>query len=163
MGGYSHKNFPSSILLMTLLQPKWKIIAVVFEIYYHASNSHECMGVNGEALQLHSVYKKPYFFLLQVTRESVSVLQVMQKSVSVLHVHVQVTWKSVSGTASHGRCVWTCNEIEGLYDKIIITIVPGYTGKISLVCCCWHCWHYSCCTLITIQMATNSWYFSVYM
>ena len=29
------------------------------------------MGVNGEALQLHAVYKKPYF-LLQVTRESVS-------------------------------------------------------------------------------------------
>ena len=32
------------------------------------SNSHKCMGVNGEALQLHAVYKKPYFFfLLQVT------------------------------------------------------------------------------------------------
>ena len=46
------------------------------------------MGVNGEALQLHAVYKKPYF-LLQVTRESVSVLQ--------------VTRESVSGTASHAR------------------------------------------------------------
>ena len=34
--------------------------------YNHTSNSRECMGVNGEALQLHSVYKKPYF-LLQVT------------------------------------------------------------------------------------------------
>ena len=33
------------------------------------------MGVNGEALQLHTVYKKPYF-LLQVMQESVSVLQV---------------------------------------------------------------------------------------
>ena len=42
---------------------------------YHASNSRECMGVNGEALQLHEVYKKPYF-LLQVMRESISVLQV---------------------------------------------------------------------------------------
>ena len=81
---------------------------------YHTSNSHECMGVNGEALQLHAVYKKPYF-LLQVTRESVSALQ--------------VTWESVSGTASHARCVWTCNEIEGSYVKIIITIVPSYTGK----------------------------------
>ena len=29
------------------------------------------MGVNGEALQLHAVYKKPYF-LLQVAQESVS-------------------------------------------------------------------------------------------
>ena len=46
------------------------------------------------------------------------------REVSVL----QVTWKSVSGTASHARCVWTCNEIEGSYDKII-TIVPSYTRK----------------------------------
>ena len=52
---------------------------------YHMSNSHECMGVNGEALQLHTVYKKPYF-LLQVTRESVSLLQVTRESVSVLQV-----------------------------------------------------------------------------
>ena len=44
-------------------------------VYYHTSNSCECMGVNGEALKLHAVYKKPYF-LLQITRESVSVLQV---------------------------------------------------------------------------------------
>ena len=47
-----------------------------------------CMGVNGEALQLRTVYKKPYF-LLQVTRQSVSVLQ--------------VTRESVSGTTSHAR------------------------------------------------------------
>ena len=40
------------------------------------------MGVNGEVLQMHTVYKKPYFFLLQVTQESVSVLQVTQESVS---------------------------------------------------------------------------------
>ena len=72
------------------------------------------MGVNGEPLQLHAVYKKPNF-VLQVTRESVSVLQVMRES--------------ISGTTSHVRCVWTCNEIEGSYDKIIITIVPSYTGK----------------------------------
>ena len=31
-----------------------------FDIY-HTSNSRECMGVNGEALQLHPVYKKLYF------------------------------------------------------------------------------------------------------
>ena len=45
------------------------------QLFYHTSNSRECMGVNEEALQLHAVYKKPYF-LLQVMRESVSVLQV---------------------------------------------------------------------------------------
>ena len=44
-------------------------------VLYHTSNSRECMGVNGEALQLHAVYKKPYF-LLQVTQQSVSVLRV---------------------------------------------------------------------------------------
>ena len=27
------------------------------------------------------------------------------------------------------RCIRTCNEIEGSYDKIIITIVPSYTEK----------------------------------
>jgi len=44
--------------------------SAVSKSIYHTSNSHECMGVNGEALQLHAVYKKLYF-LLQVTRESV--------------------------------------------------------------------------------------------
>ena len=29
---------------------------------YHTSNSHGCMGVNGETLQLHAVYKKLYFY-----------------------------------------------------------------------------------------------------
>ena len=47
----------------------------IFNLIYHTSNSRECMGVNGEALQLHAVYKKPYF-VMQITRESVSVLQV---------------------------------------------------------------------------------------
>ena len=65
--------------------------------------ARECMGVNGQPLQLHAVYEKPYL--------------------------IQVTWESVSGTASHTRWIWTCNEIEGPYDKIIITIVPSYTGK----------------------------------
>ena len=41
----------------------------------------------------------------------------------------QVTRESVSGSTSHVRCVRTCNEIGGSYDKIIITIVPSYTGK----------------------------------
>ena len=26
-------------------------------------------------------------------------------------------------------CIWTCNEMEGLYDKFIITIVPSNTGR----------------------------------
>ena len=51
------------------------------------------------------------------------------KSRENLYQVLQVTRESVSGTTSHVRCVWACNEIEGLYDKIIITIVPRYTGK----------------------------------
>ena len=58
------------------------------------------MGVNGEALQLHSVYKKPYF-LLQVTRQSVSVLQ--------------VTWKSVLRTSLH----FVAMDIHG--DEVHVT------------------------------------------
>ena len=75
------------------------------------ANVWESMGKPCSCMQ----FIKSRIFLLQVTRESISVLQ--------------VTWESVSGTASHARCVWTCNEIEGSYDKIIITVVPSYTGK----------------------------------
>ena len=78
-------------------------------------------------------------FLLQVMRESVSVLQVM--------------WQSVSGTISH-----VCLSERAMKSKvrmiIIITIVPSYIGKKyhSFV---------AVGTLVTIQMATNSWYFPV--
>ena len=65
------------------------------------------MGVNGEALQLHAVYKIPYF-LLQVTRESVSVLQVMRES--------------VSGTASYARIrIRYCKSRENLYQVLQVT------------------------------------------
>ena len=36
---------------------------VQYTNYYHTSNSRKHMEVNGEALQLHAVYKKPYFLL----------------------------------------------------------------------------------------------------
>ena len=52
---------------------------------YQTFNSHKCMGVNGEALQLHAVYKRLYF-LLQVKRESVS--GTLYKS-RALHLNVQ--------------------------------------------------------------------------
>ena len=39
------------------------IFATLVLRFYHKSNSRKCMGVDGEALQLHSVYKK---LLLQV-------------------------------------------------------------------------------------------------
>ena len=70
-------------------------LSVVLRKY--VSNSSECIRVNGEALQLHVVYKSR-IFLLQVTRES------------------------ILSTTSHVHCIWTCNEIEGSYGKIIITM-----------------------------------------
>ena len=82
------------------------------------------MEVNGEAFQLHTVYKNIFF-----TKSHVSVLQVMREF--------------VSGTTSHVRASECAKKS---CDKIIITIVPSCTGKVSLFCCRWHC--YSCCTLV---------------
>ena len=62
---------------------------------YHMSISHECIGVNACTFYCKS-------------RENLYPLQVIRES--------------VSGIASHTRCVQTFNEIEGLYYKIIITI-----------------------------------------
>ena len=45
----------------------------IIPTHYHTSNSHKCLGVDGEALQLHAVYKKYYkshenpYQVLQVT------------------------------------------------------------------------------------------------
>ena len=52
------------------------------------------MGVNGEALQLCAVYKKPYF-LLQVTPESVSVPEVTRESVSGTTSHVRASERAI--------------------------------------------------------------------
>ena len=96
------------------------------------------MGVSGEALQLQPVYKKPYL-VLQVTyqyyKSHENPYQYYKSHLESVSVP-QVAWKSVSGTVSQSERAM--NEIEGSYDKIIITIVPSYTGKIVLVCCRWH-------------------------
>ena len=74
--------------------------------YYHNT-------VNGEALQMHAVYKKPYFYyklsnnLYQYYKLQENLYQVLQ----VMHA------------------VSECAMIMSLYDKIIITIVPSYTEK----------------------------------
>ena len=148
-----HKNgyqIFSPLSKITLQQVNRFVKLAIFEItkycsfiadkpFYHTSNSHECMEVNGEALQLCKVYKKKTYFSLQVAWESVTVLQVMQES--------------VSGATSQMHCAWTCNESKICMIEIVITIVPSYTRKISLVYWRWHC--YSCCTQVTIQTATN--------
>ena len=64
------------------------------------------MGVNGEALQLHAVYTKPYFYY--ESRENP-----YQYKSHVLHPNM--------------------NKIEGSYDKII-TIVPSYIPGKNITC-----------------------------
>ena len=84
------------------------------------------MGVNGEALQLHAVYKKPYF-LLQVTRESViRYYKSRENLLSGTTSHVRTRIRYYKSRALHLN---VHNEIEGSYDKIFITIVPSYTRK----------------------------------
>ena len=62
------------------------------------------MGVNGEALQLHAV---------NISRISIT---------SYARICISIT--------SHVRIVSVLQKnVEGSYDKIIITIVPIYTGK----------------------------------
>ena len=66
-------------------------------------NSRKCIGVNGEALQLHAVlycyYKsrKCPYQVLQVTWKT----HISTKSRENPYQVRQVTWESVSGTASH--------------------------------------------------------------
>ena len=68
---------------------------------YDISNSRECIW-----------YKKLYFYC-----KSHENPYQYYKSRENLHQH----------TKSHVHGIWTCNEIKGSYDKIIITIEPGYT------------------------------------
>jgi len=56
------------------------------------------MGVNGEALQLHTAY-------------------------------IKVFYKSRKNPYQYYKSRAQCLNVQGLYDKIIITIVPNYTGK----------------------------------
>ena len=57
---------------------------------------------------------------------------------------------SLGMRASHYMYVWT---FGWLCNKIIITIVPNYTGKISLICSRWYC--HLCWTLITTRMGNK--------
>ena len=107
--------------------------------FYHTSNSRECMGVNGEVLRLYVVYKKPYFFTASHTRIRISTTR-----------HARICISSTSHVRFRIRYCKPCMLC------LIVQWNQATPEKISLVCCRWHC--YSCCTLITIQTATNLWY-----
>ena len=77
------------------------------------SYSCKCMGVNGNTLQLHIQLKKPYFFYYKSCENP---------------YQYYMSRKNHQYYKSRALCL-TCNEIKGLYDKIIMTIAPTYTGK----------------------------------
>ena len=90
------------------------------------------MGVNGEALQLHTVYKKQYF-VTQVTQESVSVLQVMRESISGTTSHARIRiryYKSRENPYQVLQVTYTASE-RTMKSEVctIITIVPSFTRK----------------------------------
>ena len=69
-------------------------------VSYHMSNTCECMGVNGEPLQLHAVHKKPYFFYYMSHKNLYQVLQV--------------------------TCTASEHEMKLMVD---ISLTPSYTGN----------------------------------
>ena len=81
----------------------------------NTSNSCKCMGVNGEALQLHAVYKKAVFFTRSHTRIRIS---------TTSHMRIRIKYCKLRALRLNVH-----NEIKGSHDKIIITIVPRYTRK----------------------------------
>ena len=56
------KTKASNCKSKTILLPSSNHTEVSIIYNYHTSNSRECMGVNGEALQLHAVYKSRIFY-----------------------------------------------------------------------------------------------------
>ena len=76
------------------------------------SDLYECVRVIMEALQLRAVYKKLLFFASS-------------------HATIYQYYKSCENLY---QVLGAGYEIEGSYDKIIITIVPSYAEKISLAC-----------------------------
>ena len=103
-----------------------------------------CPGWSAVNTILYSQMQTPRFFI----KRSVSLVPGLYKIYSV---------ESVSGTASCMCCTWMCNEVYH-YHHTCIQYQPTHAyQKITTCFCLQHC--YSCCTLATIQMATNLWYF----
>ena len=72
------------------------------------------MGVNGEALQLHAVYKKPYFFYCKSRENPYQYYKSHENPYQVLQVTHAASERPMKSKVRM---------------KIIITIVPSYTGK----------------------------------
>ena len=72
---------------------------------------------------------------------------------------MQNVWGMTTMVNKIAARLWTVSSSHVLklfiadITSISSTMVYDECIKISLICCCWHC--YLCCTRLTIQMATN--------
>ena len=80
------------------------------------------MGVNGEALQLHAVNKKPYFFTTSHARVRISTASSARIHIRYCKSH-ENPYQVLQVTCAASECALKSK------DKIIITIIPSYTGK----------------------------------
>ena len=73
---------------------------------------------------------------------------------------IQNVWGMTTMVNKIAACLWTVCP-PAIVLKLFIADTTSISSamvcdeciKISLICCCWHC--YLCCTRLTIQMATN--------
>ena len=110
--------------------------------HYRTSNSRECTRVNGELLQVPTVYKNSYF-ILQVMRESISVLQgtvtyyittaIVQSYTGKYHCYsccALVTVHSTSNNANGNQQVTKCQRQQ------VTKFVSGITSHVSYAWMC---------------------------
>ena len=79
------------------------------------------------------------FTLLYHTSNSCECMRINGEALQLHAVHIFYLSHVRICTTSHGRCVWTCNEIESSYDKIIQTATNScgivlYWGWIGYTC-----------------------------
>ena len=103
---------------------------------YHTSNLHECMGESmGEALLLHAIYKKPFFFYCKSCENSYQCYKSCENPYQVL----QVTWESVSGTTSHAYFTSSVRQVPKLSKTDwSIKLKNLFLSSVKV----WHCFNF---------------------
>ena len=105
-------------------------------------NSCKCMRVNGRALQLHAVYKKPFCYY----KSHENPYQYCSTHEPPYHYY-----KSHENPYQVLHVTRTMSEdAMKLTVHMIIVIIILYWKKIITICCRWRC--YSCCTLVVFPV-----------
>ena len=128
--GGCHSDVSRSTEVLWQISPGLTQLHIVLShiIYYHTSNSRECMGVNVKALQLQFI--KSCLFTASHTR-----IRISHYKSRVLHPNVQwKLYKKMSLVCCRWHCYSCCvlviiqTAANSCY-YISITIVQSYTGK----------------------------------